>query len=42
MEPPAYFIHAWNAQSGVVTHTAYVGDFAGPYSFEMNSAPAAK
>jgi len=35
MEPPAYFVHAWNAQSGVVTHTAYVGDFAGPYSFGM-------
>ena len=35
MEPPAYFVHAWNAQSGVVTHTAYVGDFPGPYSFGM-------
>ena len=42
MEPPAYYVHAWTAATGVVTHTAYVGDFPGPYSFEMGSAPPAK
>jgi hypothetical protein len=40
MEPPAYFVHAWNAQSGVVTHTAYIGDFPGPFPFETGSAAA--
>ena len=40
MEPPAYFVHAWNAQSGVVTHTAYIGDFPGPFAFETGSAAA--
>ncbi len=33
LEPPAYYVHAWNAQGGVVTHTAWVGDFPGPYPF---------
>lgn len=33
LEPPAYFVHAWNAATGVVTHTAYIGEFAGPYPF---------
>ncbi len=37
MEPPAYLVHAWNAKSGVVTHTAYVGDFAGPYPFASDA-----
>ena len=33
MEPPGYLLHAWSATTGVVTHTAVVGEFAGPYSF---------
>jgi 3',5'-cyclic AMP phosphodiesterase CpdA len=37
VEPPAYFVHAWNAASGMVTHTAYVGDFAGPYPFSAEA-----
>jgi 3',5'-cyclic AMP phosphodiesterase CpdA len=36
LEPPAYFVHAWSAETGVVTHTAYVGDFPGPYLFDSN------
>ena len=36
MEPPAYYIHAWTAASGVVTHTAYIGAFSGPYPFGAN------
>ena len=33
MEPPAYRLHAYTRETGLVTHTAYVGEFAGPYSF---------
>lgn len=33
MEPPAYRLHAYTPETGLVTHTAYVGEFAGPYSF---------
>ena len=34
MEPPAFQLHHWDAANGVVSHTAYVGTFAGPYRFE--------
>lgn len=33
MEPPAFQLHAWSEASGVVSHTAYIGEFAGPYPF---------
>jgi 3',5'-cyclic AMP phosphodiesterase CpdA len=33
MEPPAYRLHAYTPETGLVSHTAYVGDFAGPYPF---------
>ena len=33
MEPPAFQLHAWKKGLGVVSHTAYIGDFAGPYPF---------
>jgi 3',5'-cyclic AMP phosphodiesterase CpdA len=33
MEPPAFLIHAWRDDMGLVTHMSYVGDFAGPYPF---------
>lgn len=33
MEPPAYRLHAYSPETGLVTHTAYVGEFAGPYPF---------
>src|SRR5207237_8552051 len=33
MEPPAFQLHAWRHGMGVVSHTAYIGDFAGPYPF---------
>lgn len=33
MEPPAYRIHAYAPETGLVTHTAFVGEFAGPYPF---------
>lgn len=31
MEPPAYRLHAYTHETGLVTHTAYIGEFAGPY-----------
>ena len=33
MEPPAFQLHAWRAGIGIVSHTAYIGGFAGPYPF---------
>ena len=33
MEPPAYRLHAYSPETGLVTHTAYVGDYPGPYPF---------
>jgi len=32
-EPPAFHLHRWSAAGGIVTHTAYVDDFPGPYPF---------
>jgi 3',5'-cyclic AMP phosphodiesterase CpdA len=32
-EPPAYHLHLWTAADGIVTHTAYVEDYPGPYPF---------
>ena len=32
-EPPAYHVHRWTAASGLVTHTAYVEDYPGPFPF---------
>src|SRR5207245_11430487 len=39
MEPPAFQLHAWEEGVGVVSHTAYIGDFAGPYPFKEESCP---
>ena len=33
MEPPGYQLHAWVPGAGLVSHTAFIGDFAGPYPF---------
>ena len=33
MEPPAYQLHQWHPDHGLVSHTAFIGDFAGPYPF---------
>ncbi len=33
MEPPAYLVHYWKPDTGLVTHTDYIGDFAGPELF---------
>jgi Icc protein len=33
MEPPAYLIHRYTAEAGIVTHQAYVDDYPGPFPF---------
>ena len=33
MEPPAFQLHLWRAGTGLVSHTAVIGQFAGPYPF---------
>ena len=33
LEPPAYQLHRWDARFGLVSHTAFVGRFDGPYPF---------
>jgi 3',5'-cyclic-AMP phosphodiesterase len=33
MEPPGFQLHAWREGAGVVSHTAFIGDFAGPFPF---------
>ena len=33
MEPPAYQLHQWDEETGLVSHTAYIGHFDGPYPF---------
>jgi len=33
LEPPAFQLHLWKAGMGVVSHTATIGDFPGPYPF---------
>lgn len=32
-EPPAFQLHRWTADDGVVSHTVYVEDYPGPYPF---------
>ncbi len=32
MEPPGYYLHNWDGER-LVTHTVFIGDFAGPHPF---------
>lgn len=34
MEPPGYQLHVWDDESGLISHTAVVGPYDGPYPFE--------
>ena len=36
MEPPGFQLHLWRDGDGLITHTAAIGDFAGPYPFFEN------
>ena len=33
MEPPGFQLHLWREGEGIVSHTAAIGDFPGPYPF---------
>jgi 3',5'-cyclic AMP phosphodiesterase CpdA len=33
MEPPACQLHVWSPETGLITHTSYIGNFDGPYLF---------
>ncbi|MEM9088008.1 MAG: phosphodiesterase [Cyanobacteria bacterium P01_F01_bin.53] len=33
MEPPAYQLHLWQGDRGLVSHTQYINDYDGPYPF---------
>jgi 3',5'-cyclic AMP phosphodiesterase CpdA len=33
LEPPGYQLHTWIEGTGLVTHTAVIGDYDGPYPF---------
>ena len=37
MEPPACQLHVWRPDTGLVSHTSYIGDFDGPYLFANGS-----
>ena len=37
LEPPAYHLHVTLPGGGMITHQAYVGDFAGPYEFQLDA-----
>ncbi len=34
LEPPAYRLHLWTPDAGLLTHTVYVGAYPGPYPFD--------
>jgi 3',5'-cyclic-AMP phosphodiesterase len=36
MEPPGFMLHAYVPGAGVVSHTAFIGEFAGPFPFFEN------
>lgn len=39
MEPPAFQVHLWHGETGLVTHTAFIGNFDA-YSYETKEAIA--
>jgi 3',5'-cyclic AMP phosphodiesterase CpdA len=41
LEPPGYHLHLWRPGTGLITHTAFVGQFAGPYPFRQDARPVA-
>lgn len=36
LEPAGYHLHLWQPDSGVITHTAFVGRYAGPFPFVLD------
>ena len=35
-EPPGFLLHHWRPEGRLVSHQVYVGEFAGPYPFDMD------
>ncbi|HSQ80937.1 MAG TPA: phosphodiesterase [Casimicrobiaceae bacterium] len=33
LEPPGYQLHLWGERTGLISHTAFIGEFPGPYPF---------
>jgi Icc protein len=33
MEPPGFQLHRWSPATGVISHTAFIGEYPGPYPF---------
>ncbi|MFK8186709.1 MAG: phosphodiesterase [Phormidesmis sp.] len=40
MEPPAYQLHLWQPEKGLVSHTQYINDYEGPYPFFKSKRPS--
>ena len=38
-EPPGYQLHLWRTDSGLVSHTAVLGDWPGPYPLRAETPP---
>ena len=38
--PVEHAFHVWTAETGLVSHTSYIGDFDGPYLFADGSSRA--
>lgn len=38
LEPPGYQLHLWRPDNGIISHTAVIGRYAGPYPFRENDA----
>ena len=36
MDPPGFQLHAWRKDFGVISHSAFIGNFAGPFPFFEN------
>lgn len=41
LEPPAYQLHLYRPETGIVSHTVYVERYPGPFPFLSGDAPAA-
>ncbi|MEO0768122.1 MAG: phosphodiesterase, partial [Cyanobacteria bacterium J06649_4] len=37
MEPPAYQLHLYTADSGLISHTQYINSYEGPYPFSRSA-----
>lgn len=38
LEPPAFQLHLYRPETGIVSHTAYVEDYPGPFPFVLDAA----